>query len=180
MKKNIRKIYIGLIVAIFLMATCIMSIGSFNTTVFAEEIKEITSQEQHIPTINDDFEDNKVIVTLKSEYSKINNKIDKQKFSTSLLNIKTKNADQTEKCGITIKSIEDLTYFSNLSILKKNFTFNQILSIELQEHNKQNVLDAIKELEKLDFVLAAEPSYNYGIEDDGYVPNDPYFAKQWG
>lgn len=38
--------------------------------------------ERYIPTIEDDFADNRIIVTLKQQYSDINKKIDMQSFET--------------------------------------------------------------------------------------------------
>ena len=39
--------------------------------------------------------------------------------------------------------------------------FVQILSVELKEPGKENVIALIKEIEKLDFVKSAAPHYNY-------------------
>lgn len=45
--------------------------------------------------------------------------------------------------------------------------------------NKSDVLFAIEEFKKLEFVLAAEPSYNYEVVYDS-TPNDALFSQQWG
>ncbi|MDE6029187.1 MAG: S8 family serine peptidase [Clostridiales bacterium] len=188
MKNTIKKnrIYFALIVVLFIMTsfTLFFIISPKATTAYADTNVDIINYERYLPTSKDDFEDNKIIVTLKRNYSKVNQVIDKQMFSTKHIRsssnsyIDSQNDFTISSNDIIIKTIEDLTYFTNPSILSNNVGFNQILSIELQEHNKQNVLDAISELEELDCVLAAEPSYNYIAVDDG-IPNDTFFSEQW-
>ena len=108
----------------------------------------------HEPSINEDFEDNKVFVIFKSSYSdikeigfddfKIVEKI--SEISSIKYNLKQINRGSEEKF-----------------ILGKEK--NHIFILELADHDKEKVLAAIKELQKLDMVLVAEPSYIYDIVD---------------
>lgn len=54
--------------------------------------------------------------------------------------------------------------------------YNQVIKLNLNKHNKQNVLNVIKELEKRDDVLIAEPNFCYHLCK---CPNDTYFSKQF-
>ena len=133
--------------------------------------EKLTYETLPIPKLDDDFADNKIIVTLKKEYSSVNNSFKIDDFEIS--------------DGTNIESIKDLTYMTNPSKIVNREGFVQILSIELKENCKGNVLKAIEELEKLDMVLAAEPDYNIIAEDDLWLPssnqpNDTHFSQQWG
>ena len=103
---------------------------------------------RHIPTLDNDFAGNRVIVTLRQDYSDVNKTIDVERFRVAISD------------GSAINSIEDLTYMTNPSAITRRESFSQILSIELRENCKKNVLRVIYELEKLDKVLAVEPDYN--------------------
>ena len=115
---------------------------------------------RHIPSLSDDFKNDTVIVTLSSDYSYVNKDIDIDDFKTNNI------IDSSELCDdfniessnkIIIENIRDLTYINDPSRIINKDEFCQVLSISLKSSSKQTVLDAIKELEKLDFVLAAEP-----------------------
>ena len=75
----------------------------------------------------------------------------------------------------------------NVSFLTKSLKKNNctILSLELQNKSKENVLNAIKKLESRDDVYLAEPDYlmDPSVEDDPMyiIPNDPYYQNdsQW-
>jgi len=110
-------------------------------------------------SIDEDFCDVTIIVTLKHAHSIPNNT-----FRTSDFNVDS-------RPGAMFEQIEDLTHFTDSNMIR-NFSnptseeryflsFNQILSLKLKESGKDNVLSVIKELEKLDKVLAAEPSFNW-------------------
>jgi len=118
--------------------------------------------ERYIPTLADDFADDCVIVTLKSQYSDVNKS---QSFRIPE--------------NIPIESIEDLTYITNPAVITDREAFSQIFSITLRDRSKENVLRAIVELERLDHVLAAEPFYNF-VAVDEWTPNDPLYNQQWG
>ena len=156
---------------------------------YASEFDSGISYERHIPTLSDDFADNRVIVTLKRNYSGINKSIDLQSFRTSSVitaqEANSFNAQSKDFSNRTIiESVRDLTYVANPSMVKNRNNFAQILSIELRENSKENVLRAIKELEQLDHVLAAEPDYNIVAEDlwepTTNQPDDTRFSEQWG
>lgn len=61
--------------------------------------------------------------------------------------------------------------------IKKEYNdFHQLLEIRLNNSGKQEVLNAVKELEKQDDILVVEPDY---IAEICFVPNDTYYSKQW-
>ena len=96
-------------------------------------------------TIEDGFSDDCVIVTIDRNHGGINKFFSKEKFK-----------------GVDLTSVEDLTYIEgdpddNEYLNVENFT--QILKLKLVKTGKKEVLKAIRKLEKLDFVLAAEPDY---------------------
>lgn len=102
----------------------------------------------HIPTIDEDFKDNHVIITLKHAYSTINKVFTPQDFSK-----------------VDIETIEDWTYCLSTRAVDKD-KFNQILCLTLKTKSKENVLKAISLLESYENVLAAEPDYNYKVNLD--------------
>ena len=122
--------------------------------------------EYYQPTLSDNFDGDKVIVTLTSEYSDINKSIDVNDF-------------QTNSKDINIARIEDITYINDPSKIIDRENFQQIIAVYLENESKQDVLDVIEEYQKLDYVLAAEPSYNYETVSNS-VPNDPLYYQQWG
>lgn len=109
-------------------------------------------------TLEDDFADDCVIVTLQSSISKVNKVHNKSFFK-----------------GIDIDSIEDLTK------RERNFTvnndFRQVLKIKLEEHSKEAVLNSIRKLEQIKGIYCAEPNF---ISKDEAIPNDSDYSKQWG
>ena len=56
---------------------------------------------------------------------------------------------------------------------------NHMFTLELASHDKEKVLSAIAELQKLEMVLVAEPSYLYEVQAD-WAPKDPSYNEQWG
>ena len=74
---------------------------------------------RYVPTINDDFSDNSLIVTLWQEYSDVNKVIDVESFRKAL-------SDRS-----MIDSIEDLTFMTNPSMISNRASFSQILYIKL-------------------------------------------------
>lgn len=54
--------------------------------------------------------------------------------------------------------------------------YNQVILLRLNTHSKQNVLDKVKELEKRDDILIAQPNYIY---KNNSIPNDTRVSEQW-
>lgn len=171
----------------------IMFIFSSGTIVFASEnvhtnvIDELSLIERNIPTINDDFLGNKIIVTLTQEYSEVNKQVNIDDFEISnLITLETMNnlgLSYDDVSGkIIIKNIKDLTYVDDPTIISNPDEYRQILSFELLNDSKEDVLNIINELETLDYVIAAEPIYNFSVdfEDDWLPLNDTNYDKQWG
>ena len=109
-------------------------------------------------TLEDDFADDCVMIVLNKEYT--HKRID---FTPSHFP------------GVEISGIESLMSLSKPSnpisedLDKKrvaNENFREIIKIELKEKSKQNVLDAIKKLEKLPFVRSAEPNYLHQFRNE--------------
>ena len=103
-------------------------------------------------TIDQNFADNAVLVVIKPLYGGINKEFSKSQFSTENLN-----------GDVSFKEIKDLTYLDKpieeYQYLKIGM-HKQIFKLTLEKPGKQNVLDTIKELEKLDFIESAEPNYH--------------------
>ncbi|MCL2675352.1 MAG: leucine-rich repeat protein [Firmicutes bacterium] len=128
--------------------------------------------ERHIPTLEDNFADNTVIVTLKKSHSDVNRVHNLKSF---------KAASNRLGKAVVLKSVEDLTYITNPSAIIDRANFSQILAVTLRDNSKAGVLKAIEEIEKLDMVLAAEPAYNYVAVDNSeiWTPDDELFSQQW-
>lgn len=152
-----------------MMIVVIVLAITFMMLSFPQDIFKTYAEEKHEyyqPTLLDDFDGDKVIVTLTSEYSDVNKNIDVNDF-------------QTNSKSINISKIEDLTYINDPSKIIDRENFQQIIAVYLKNESKQDVLDVIKEYQKLDYVLAAEPSYNYETVSNS-IPNDTLYAQQWG
>ena len=144
-KKFIHK-FIGALFTLFI------SLLLFNTNIVlkasASDEYRIDCSSEKIYTnasIDEEFDDCSVLVVMKKEISQVNKKYDISFFG-----------------DFPIESIDDLTYISGgitekTKINKDGFT--QILQIKLPIHSKQNVLDVIKKLERIDEILWAGPNH---------------------
>lgn len=175
MKQISKKIKIALFaIAIILIAIGCLFINHTNSIKTNYGVYDLTEQDvrlvqyYHEPTTDESFETNKINVILKSKYGK------------------------SQKIGIDdfaivepIAKIKSLSY--NLETIyqgdKKQFTLEDnkysIFSLELEEGNKEKVLEAIDAIQALDMVLVAEPSYLYDTEKCA-VAIDKNYSKQWG
>lgn len=181
------------IISLLLMLTLFCSICNFPTA-FAAENKARPSESEEDAKIyceadlSDDFTPDKVIVILDKEISDIDGV--PQSLTDQLFeDIEVSAIKDQSKIG---ESAKDNAALRNYLEQKD---FRQILSIELAEPSKQNVLDAIERLEKVDGILYAGPNYLYSIDpveneannrNDTYelptssAPNDPNIDRLWG
>ena len=184
MKKIIKEIGFGFICIIFTLLVFTNNIViNASDYVTYETINELFVTERYKPKIDDDFSGSKIIITLAKEYSGVNKKLNFNDFQTEMLiYVESENYDQSlYNQNICFKGIYDLMYFKKgISSLEVD-NFRQIVLMELHKNSKEEVLIAIEELEKLEFVLAAEPYYNYiAFDNDSLYCNDTDYNLQWG
>lgn len=170
MKKINRIISMILSMAIILMVMPLshiyadgnMSMEADDNAVFVDEEKIYSNA-----TIDDDFADDKVIVVMKHNIS-----------------MEFKSYTVSDFAEINAEGINDLTYAVGLQVKAKTEkvnivtnegvivnsdnnsnvdTYNQIITIELKEKGKQNVLNAIKTLEENDDIMYVGPDYIYRL-----------------
>ena len=135
-------------------------------------------------TLNDNFLDDTVIIVLKNnislQFNKYNcddfNEInctkvdDLTKYSVELL----KNQSIAERTGDWSKIAEH----KEKNMLINSNKFHRILCLTISNPGKENVLKAIRKLEKRNDIYYAEPNY---IENINATANDTYFStRQWG
>lgn len=96
------------------------------------------------PTLNDEFDPNTVLITIKQAYSKVNRVWNASDFGVS-----------------NVKSIEDLTAIAagEQDHFTGNVNFRQMLRVTLQQEGKQEVIDAINAFGSSRYVLVAEANY---------------------
>lgn len=100
---------------------------------------------------DDDFEDNKIMVTFKKEYSDPKIEVTKESFPE-----------------LDIKKI------TNYTISDPDDNFTRDISITLNSHDKEKVISICEELSQREDVLRACPSYIFKCETC-LVPNDPQY-----
>lgn len=87
---------------------------------------------------------------------------------------------KTKSIKQTLSTYTDEKYSSKekaeLLIKEEYKRFHQLLELRLNNPGKQAVLDAVKNLEKQDDILIAEPAY---IADICSIPNDTLYNYQW-
>lgn len=161
MKKTFyNKIVIGFL-AIALSVT-MFPVGQF--FVSAETVEEKIYSNA---TIEDEFVDNKVTVILNTEASFS----DKDYTVSDFSEIECINVTNLTTEATAVARGEKTNELVNTE------NFKRILSIELQEHSKQNVLDAIDELIQRDDVIYAGPDYL--MEMASSTSNDTRVGEQW-
>ena len=144
------------ILALFLIANIVF----LNKSVFKVEAynineNELSETEQYAinhyvkPEIDNKFEDNKIIVVLRNKLFADNN-VDFNAFSDFDNIVAISDYSQTLKKG------------NNEKIEFGSFN-NTILELTLSQHNKAEVISTIDLLMSKEYILTAEPKYNYDI-----------------
>ncbi len=128
-------------------------------------------------TIDDDFEDDKVIVVLKHSESmefKDYSVSDFPQVQATAVNNLTYETGQMVKSKVQKSDIvmrDGTTYKCDNEINVD--TYNQIITIELAETGKEKVLEAVKQLEQLDSIKYVGPSYIYKMASANIPTNTP-------
>lgn len=117
----------------------------------AEETQETIEKIYCNATLEDDFADNEILIVLMPEYN-------------------------TKAYTATDFSEIDCTELEELSINVKPGALGKIFLLTIPGHSKQNVLDAIKLLEKRPDIYSAEPNHISHLED-GSVTDSGYSEK---
>lgn len=166
-KKNL--ILLHLLLLLCIMVTFIIS----NTSM---KVYALSSLDEQTKENIDDFADDRVLVVLSNQRT-----MEFRKYTSS---------DFSE---VGVSSVEELTKSSS-EVLKRQMdsslreypemainidTYRTILSLKLQQPGKQNVLNAISQLEQRNDILSAEPDRVLHIESTN--PNDTYYqtGRQW-
>ncbi len=189
-----------LLLCIAFMMSCY--IGNVNQIAFAEQAEDLQNQSQGKvycnATIDDDFADDTVLVVLANDVStqkanartNFSAEISTEDFSE----VGCVEVENLTSCSSAIVDEEVARLSNPISTLsaeneaehKVNVNnFKRIISLKLSTPGKQNVLDAIKKLEKRKDVLAAQPNYFYfqnsveNVQPNSMTSNDPSNGKQW-
>lgn len=168
--KNFKKIYVLTLTIIVVTITLLIFCSNITTAkAFAMENNIFEQKIYSTLDIQDDFDTSSILVVLDKNISALN-KLHNHLFADI-------------PC---IKSIFDLSLFSDISKIKnyKNNTFRQILKLEIKNNSKQGVIEAIKQIEKIDGVLWAGPNKNAQLDElsSEYPPavDGTKFKLQWG
>jgi len=105
-------------------------------------------------SLDDDFADDSVIVTFTKYDSGINRKRSKSNFAE-----------------IEGETVEDLTYISDAKCKLVNTNdFRQIVKIKLKKKGKEEVIKAIRKLEKRKDIESVEPVYYFNSNNENITP----------
>ena len=155
-----RRVFICLLIAIFVFTHTICALE------YSPQISsEINEKVYCTATVEDDFLDNSIIVVINKENSRKNRHFSVSDFNLSeIKEVKS----LTEDISVTGKNSVNSPATAYDHSLTNVDEFRHIVSLEIESKGKQNVLDIIKKIEKLDFVESAEPNYLfYPDEVDG-------------
>lgn len=177
MKKQILAIFIILVLSCNLLIPAFASEESENP-----KDKKVACT----ATLNDNFTDDTVIVVVNNTNSLNGKNINLKTFGTNTF-------DELEEFKIDADELDNYEYINAEE-------YRRIIYLKLKNPGKENVLSAIKKLEKLDWVESAEPNYINSIDSgisSGYevntdseayqalaanskTPNDPRYSEQYG
>ena len=160
--------------------TVAMAFSTVNVQALSEEVevpaKQELAQTEFEPdpekyychaTIDQDFAEDSVLVVIKSSHGGINKLFSKKQFSTEKFNANT-----------SFKAIEDLTYLDKpieeYQYLKIGM-HKQIFKLTLEKPGKQNILNTIQKLKKLNFIKNTKPNYHATLS---VAPNDSRYSAQ--
>ena len=196
-----RKFFVPIILTICIAFMMSCFFNSTQQVAYAVEMTDLQERQDGkvycTATIDDDFADDKVLVVLADQPAT-------QNVGTHTALSATMSASTFAEVGCT--EVTNLTPYSSaivdehlaelsnpvstLSLETKSEhkvnvdNFKKIISLKLANPGKQNVLDAIKKLEKRSDVLIAEPDYLSTLDSEvstqaSVASNDPEVINQW-
>jgi len=117
-----------------------------------------------VVNIDSDFDSSSVLVVMDKKVGGINKVHDESFFG-----------------NFPKKTIKDLTAITVgiKDALIEDEEFRQILQIQIPENSKENVLNVIRQLEKIEGIVYAGHDYLWHFDQWGITPNDPNFKFQW-
>ncbi len=135
-------------------------------------------------TLREDFADDTVIVVLDKNTGGINKAISESLFGNIEMSaVKDLTVVKVPENLIEIASVVDKINGETDMINSNHLTqkiniesFRQIIKITLPKKSKSNVLEVIKQLEKIEGVLYVGPDY---YENHEAIPNDEHYDAQW-
>ncbi len=171
---------------LFSVVFILLLIFSFSTI----SVNATTNNNEEILTSNvtleDDFLDDSIIVVLKNDISLISKTYLCNDFNEiNCVNVEdlTENSIDILQKQIMAEQTGDwtlLTKHKENNMLIDIDSFNRILCLTIGNPDKENVIKAIKELEKRNDVYSVEPNYIESLDssaDDTYFLNDQWGAK---
>ena len=138
-------------------------------------------------TIDDDFDDSRLLVTLNRQATlKFKNLTEKDFPELDLVSVEdlTATSGQVLKADINRRQFGETCETRNVRTLDSTRIikdeFKTILSLTLKEPGKENVLKAIEKLEQRKDIISAEPDFALNLTSAN--PDDTYFrsGNQWG
>lgn len=127
---------------------------------------------------SDSFYDDRVLVGLKPGFGGINKEINISDFAAAGIILESEITEDTDLSGkIVITSVVDNTYTEKPELYNPD-TFVQELCFFLAENSKDNVLELVDRMQRLEEVEYAQPEYIYTIKD--LTVSDGLYNEQWG
>ena len=157
MKKSILSI-----LSLLLIASLFLFVGSHRTGA-ANDSEKFEEKIYSDATIDADFDGSSVLLVMDKSAGGINKVHDENFFG-----------DFPKEY---IRDLTEVTVDINEALIDWE-EFRQILQIKLPEDSKENVLNVIRQLEKIEGIQYAGPDYFW--YPDATTPNDIYFGNQWG
>lgn len=167
----------------YLSILCVLAFFVFTINVYATDVvvqnisltQNNTSTQSKIickATLEDDFVDDSVIVVINKEYSKRETTFTPSHFKNIEISEIRSITSPISDLSTESATAEEAAWKSNTLALTDVENFRQIIEIKLKNTGKGNVLKAIKELEKIDYIESAEPNYIFT------VPSEPDLNKK--
>ena len=153
-----KKVMCFLLSIVFFLVVVSFIEGANDSKVFALSEEQSLQKVYSNATLSDKFSSERVLVVMK-EGADLKNAFNEIEYSSV-----------DDISAVNIKKVAN----SKDSSVKD---FRQVLSVELKDKGKQNVLDAIEELEQLDEVYYAGPDYVISVAST--MPDDSYIEEQW-